>query len=148
MRSVPRKPKHKKVPGLVGRNLRRIRDQRGVSGYKLSELSGVHRVTITALETGTTLNPDMETLVSLASALGVDPSDLLAELKTTDPAPLVSEYLATYRTADNPTDDEIEWLNALPPVLWRGHEPTVQSIHFALMARRSAKVGKFTHSKR
>lgn len=49
--------------------------RRDMSVLKLSELSGVSRVTITSVRTGKTCSSS--TLAKLAAGLGVDPSELI-----------------------------------------------------------------------
>jgi transcriptional regulator with XRE-family HTH domain len=62
---------------LVGRNLRRIRDEKGVRQERLAELSGFGQQYISDIERGRR-NPTVVTLFHLASALGVTPADLVA----------------------------------------------------------------------
>jgi len=64
-------------------NLRRIRTERALSMQALARKSGVARATLIGLEAGTA-NPTLETLMSIAEALGV-PSALLL---TADSPPL------------------------------------------------------------
>ena len=56
-------------------NLRRQRLQHFLSQGELARRAGIHAVTITRLEVGTTL-PSMRTVRSLAEALGIEPGDL------------------------------------------------------------------------
>ena len=62
---------------LVGRNLRRIRDSKGVRQEQLAELSGFGQQYISDIERGRR-NPTVVTLFHLASALGTTPADLVA----------------------------------------------------------------------
>jgi transcriptional regulator with XRE-family HTH domain len=57
-------------------NLRRVRKERGLSVQELARRSGVTRQTLIALEAGTA-NPTLETLMSIAEALGVQSAVLL-----------------------------------------------------------------------
>lgn len=59
--------------------LAEIRKAQGLSQERLSELSGVARVTIARIETGRT-SPNMETMKRLADVLNV-PLDVLAGRK-------------------------------------------------------------------
>jgi transcriptional regulator with XRE-family HTH domain len=61
---------------LVGRNVRRIRSERGFSQERLSELSGFTQQYLSGLERGVR-NPTVVTLFELAQALGVQPVDLI-----------------------------------------------------------------------
>lgn len=56
--------------------LAEVRQAHGMTQEKLSELTGVHRVTIARIETGDT-SPKAETLKRLADALGVLVDDLM-----------------------------------------------------------------------
>ncbi len=56
-------------------NLRRIRLTRFYSQAELARRSGVHAVTITRLESGSTA-PSTRTVRALAAALNVEPGDL------------------------------------------------------------------------
>jgi transcriptional regulator with XRE-family HTH domain len=56
--------------------LAEIRKAHGLSQYALSELSGVSRVTIARIESGT-YNPTLQTLEALAAALGVSVGELI-----------------------------------------------------------------------
>lgn len=58
----------------TGERLRAIRESRGISQYKLAELSGIHRVTIARIETGDHL-PAWDILCTLADSLGVSVSE-------------------------------------------------------------------------
>lgn len=61
---------------LVGRNLRKIRDAKGVRQERLAELSGFGQQYISDIERGRR-NPTVVTLFHLASALGATPADLV-----------------------------------------------------------------------
>lgn len=62
---------------VVGRNLRRIRTGRGVTQEELGESIDRHRTYVGGIERGER-NLALQTVESLADALGVDPSALLA----------------------------------------------------------------------
>lgn len=53
-----------------------VRQAKGLTQEQLSELSGVHRVTIARFETGTA-SPNLKTIERLAEALGVQVDDLI-----------------------------------------------------------------------
>ncbi len=61
---------------VVGRNVLRIRREKGLSQEELSFRSGFGRAYLSGLETGKR-NPTVITLWELATALGVTPIDLL-----------------------------------------------------------------------
>lgn len=62
----------------VARNLRQLREERGLSLSQLARRSGVAKATLSGLELGQG-NPTIETLWALAGALGVPFGDLLAD---------------------------------------------------------------------
>lgn len=64
---------------VVGRNVLRLRRERGLSQEELSFRSGFTRAYFSGLETGKR-NPTVLTLWEIAQALGVTPIDLLRSL--------------------------------------------------------------------
>ena len=62
---------------LLGRAVRRIREQRGMSPDELADATGMTGQRIDALETGR-LDPTYESLLALADGLRVQPSALVA----------------------------------------------------------------------
>ncbi|MGW1563429.1 helix-turn-helix domain-containing protein [Streptomyces sp. NPDC002144] len=63
---------------MVARNVRLLRDQRGLSLAELARRAGLAKQTLSNLEQGTG-NPTVETLFSIATALGVPVTRLVAE---------------------------------------------------------------------
>jgi len=63
---------------VVARNVKHYRLLRGYTQHHLAELAEISRDSLAHLERGMT-NPTLKTLVSLASALGVSPYQLLRE---------------------------------------------------------------------
>lgn len=63
---------------IVGRNIRRLRRQRGLSQEELADEIGVHRTFMGGVERGER-NLTLQTLERLAHRLGVDPVSLLRE---------------------------------------------------------------------
>jgi transcriptional regulator with XRE-family HTH domain len=61
---------------LVGRNVKRIRQQKGLTQEQLAELSGFSQQYISGLEQGRR-NPTVVTLYELATALGVSHMELM-----------------------------------------------------------------------
>ncbi|MGD9735216.1 MAG: helix-turn-helix domain-containing protein [Solirubrobacterales bacterium] len=59
-----------------GRNLRRWRLKRDLSGEQVSQLADIDRSAVWLIEKGKRL-PDLETLIKLAGALGIEPDELL-----------------------------------------------------------------------
>lgn len=69
------------VTDIVARNLRRYREERGLSLGALSRRSGLAKQTIVAIESGHS-NPTVDTIERLADALDVTIRALLSELGT------------------------------------------------------------------
>lgn len=66
---------------LLGRNLRRLRLAAGLSQEDLAERAGLHRTYVSSVERGNR-NLTLESIYSLAAALGCDARDLLAPAVT------------------------------------------------------------------
>ena len=64
----------------VGKNLRRLRYELGVSQDEFADLAGLHRTYIGAVERGER-NITLSTLQRIATALRADPEELLKEAK-------------------------------------------------------------------
>jgi transcriptional regulator with XRE-family HTH domain len=65
----------RRVP--LGKQLTRLRTQRGISQAQLARISGVSQTYVNSLELGKQKNPGIETLRKLATALGVPVTALL-----------------------------------------------------------------------
>ena len=65
---------------LVGRNVRRIRQRKGLTQEQFAEISGFSQQYISGLEKGRR-NPTVVTVYELASALGVSHVDLVRPLR-------------------------------------------------------------------
>lgn len=61
----------------IGDNIRRLRNERGISQDKLSKLANLAFHTITKIESGSTPNPTIDTVRRIAEALGVGIDELL-----------------------------------------------------------------------
>jgi len=64
---------------IVGRNLRRHREEQGYSQEAFAERMGVHRTYFSSVERGER-NLTLQTLEKIADFLGVDPRTLLVDL--------------------------------------------------------------------
>lgn len=69
--------------GELGRVARRIRDGQGLTLADVATRAGISAAMLSRLETGRT-SPSLETIVSLAGALGIRPSHLLQEIGIED----------------------------------------------------------------
>jgi transcriptional regulator with XRE-family HTH domain len=65
---------------LVGRNVKRIRQKKGLTQEQFAEVSGFSQQYISSLERGRR-NPTVVTLYELATALGVSHMELVRPLK-------------------------------------------------------------------
>jgi len=61
---------------LVGRNVKRVRQKRGLTQEQFAEISGFSQQYISTLERGQR-NPTIVTIYELATTLGVGPIELL-----------------------------------------------------------------------
>ena len=62
---------------VIGKNIRRFRQEKGISQDRLSKLADLSLNTIVNIESGGNLNPTIETLNKIATALGVKVDDLI-----------------------------------------------------------------------
>jgi len=61
----------------IGKNLKKLRKQRGLSQDRLSKLADISYNTVIKLESGGITNPTIETLQKMAKALGVSVDELI-----------------------------------------------------------------------
>ena len=71
-------PRLLELQGLIAKNLRLLRDKKGMSQEALADRAGLHRTQLSVIERGLR-NIRLDTLVSLAAALGVPETELLIE---------------------------------------------------------------------
>ncbi|MEV1070680.1 helix-turn-helix domain-containing protein [Micromonospora parva] len=93
-------------PAVVGRRVRALREERGISLSTLARLAGVGKATLSGLENGTR-NPTLETLWAVTAQLGVPFTALLAE-PTTEPTVHGSAVTATLLEVFTDTDATYE----------------------------------------
>jgi transcriptional regulator with XRE-family HTH domain len=84
--SSPEQPPARGVSAAIGAQIRRRRDQRGMSASELARRAGLSKGTLSALEGGRG-NPTVETLDALAVALRLPLTDLL--VRDTEPGPVL-----------------------------------------------------------
>jgi transcriptional regulator with XRE-family HTH domain len=113
-------------------NLRRLRLKRFLSQGELARRSGLHAVTLTRLETGTTA-PSARSVRALADALGVEPRELanpneVAELgrvlRTTQSEPGVSYHTSRSRPRRTPLTEPSR--ESSPRATRGGHQQVVK----------------------
>jgi transcriptional regulator with XRE-family HTH domain len=61
----------------ISKNIRKLREQKGISQDRLSKLADISLNTIAKLELDDTQNPTIETLQKIAKALDVKVEDLI-----------------------------------------------------------------------
>lgn len=76
MRSMTRQPGDRNVTLVVGARLRHGREHAGLSQEKLGEVAGLDRSYVSLVERGM-VNPTVTTVVRLATAIGINPGDVL-----------------------------------------------------------------------
>jgi transcriptional regulator with XRE-family HTH domain len=101
----------KKKASLFGYNLLRLRKAAKLNQDDLAAKSGVHRVTISKLETGAHEGPEPKTVKALAEALGCKEGDLYREQPTvpgpvSDPADTMPLDIFLERQRGDITDRE------------------------------------------
>lgn len=64
---------------MLSENIKKYRELKGLSKYKLSQLTGINDSQLSKLEKGTSCDPKLSTLRSLAVALDVAIGDLIRE---------------------------------------------------------------------
>jgi transcriptional regulator with XRE-family HTH domain len=65
------------LKNVIGKNVRKFRQEKGISQDRLSKLADLSLNTIVNIESGGNLNPTIETLTKIANALGVKVDDLI-----------------------------------------------------------------------
>lgn len=63
----------------LGTNIKRIRESKGISAYRLAKLADIGKSTISQIETGDRHNLNSSTVIKIAEALGVSTQDLMFE---------------------------------------------------------------------
>ncbi len=61
----------------IGKNLKKLRQEKGISQDRLSKLADLSLNTVVTVESGANPNPTIETLTRIAKALNVGVDDLL-----------------------------------------------------------------------
>ena len=61
----------------IGKNIKRLRQEKGISQDKLSKLADIPLNTVVKIELDQSPNPTLETVQKLAKALGVSLDDLV-----------------------------------------------------------------------
>lgn len=61
----------------IGKNLKKLRKQKGLSQDRLSKLADISYNTVIKLESGGIINPSIDTLQKLAKALNISVDELI-----------------------------------------------------------------------
>jgi transcriptional regulator with XRE-family HTH domain len=131
-------------PGLVGRNIVRIRERLGLRQAELAERAGLRKSTLSNLERGQNQQPTAATLAKIAAALDV-PVDALTstEVGQLDVREVLAEFEVSPFAAQlvPPLQDaERAFLAEWGPRLWAGVRPPPQAIFLLVTFRRSLPV--------
>ena len=70
--------KRPQIRAVLAKNVRRLRQAKGLSQDDLAADAGLFQKTISGIENGRS-NPELDTLGKIAAALGVHPGELLDE---------------------------------------------------------------------
>jgi HTH-type transcriptional regulator, competence development regulator len=94
---------------VLGSNIKRIRELKGISAYKLAKAAGIGASTISQIETGNRQSLTSKTIEKIAAVLDITPNELL-EMETGREY-VVSDLLDTFEailSSDEVTIDNIE----------------------------------------
>ena len=61
----------------IGKNLKKLRQEKGISQDRLSKLADLSLNTVVTVESGVNPNPTIETLTKIAKALNVSVEDII-----------------------------------------------------------------------
>jgi transcriptional regulator with XRE-family HTH domain len=61
---------------MIKNRLKELREERGISQEKLSEMSGISRTTLSKIENNEEVNVNTRTIARLAEVFGVNPSEI------------------------------------------------------------------------
>lgn len=118
-------------PKLLGERLRALRELRGLSQPRISQLTGMSQTARSALERGEISSPTFHDMVLLARALGIDPNHMAAlaglwEVEEDDPPELRQAFDEIRRLARRESEDSLRELivvlRALVSVWRQRHE--------------------------
>lgn len=114
---------------VVGQNIKRIREEKNLSAYKLAKLAGIGSTTLYEIENGTRETLKTTSLEKIANALNVDVNELLhakteVEYVVTD----ILETLEFVLDSDELTLDGIELSNKEKEKILNSIELTIELI--------------------
>ncbi|MCX7884274.1 MAG: helix-turn-helix domain-containing protein [Caloramator sp.] len=93
---------------ILGQNIKKIREEKGISAYKLSKIAGVGISTISEIENGKRQSLNSSTIEKVANALNVSVDDLLlTEDNKEYPAIDIFQTINTILTSDELLLDDI-----------------------------------------
>ena len=95
----------------IGGRIKKIREEKNISQYRLSKLSGVAQSTISAIEApGQTRSPAVDTVEKLAVALGCSVSDITDEEKEIPVMPDDGGRSEVVKMLLGLTPTEVQWV--------------------------------------
>ncbi|HXH23185.1 MAG TPA: helix-turn-helix transcriptional regulator [Dehalococcoidia bacterium] len=106
----------------VGAEIRRRRQQQGLSLTDLARLAGVSKGYLSQIEAGAATRPSAQTLFKLAKALGTSMAELLGE-QTSETAPDIEEMPASLREFAREANLPEADLRMLAGIRYRGRAP-------------------------
>ena len=107
-------------PETTGARIKRLRQERGMRLVDLAEASGTSKGYLSELENGTSQRMSGEKLYAIASALGVNMSDLLGRKLITEPTQAIPESLRAFADEHNLVEADIQMLAGIQ---FRGGQP-------------------------
>lgn len=131
----------------IGKRVRRLRQQRGVSLSALARDAGVGKATLSGLEDGSRGNPTIETLYAIAGRLGVPIGALLPDppqqgekpLETIHGTAVSASLLETF--SDEDVDTELFRLHIRPGYEQQSPAHPPGTVEFLTVFKGTARVG-------
>jgi transcriptional regulator with XRE-family HTH domain len=62
---------------MIGKKIKEIREEKGISQYRLAQLTGINRSTIKRYEEGSIKKISLDNLMKICNALGVDIKEMI-----------------------------------------------------------------------
>ena len=62
---------------MIGNKIKEIREEKGISQYRLAQLTGINRSTIKRYEENSIKKISLDNLIKICNALGVDAKEII-----------------------------------------------------------------------
>lgn len=122
-RQMPRKTRKLHL-SVLALNMRALRSRLGWTQADLARVSGISHGTIAAIETDRFRSADTSTIITLARAFNVAPTELLGAHADDAGDTIVNDFLdSSWAKVIVPTPDEIAWLRSMPKITWVSETP-------------------------